>query len=57
MEPIHKLNNGIGATICNKCSVIITEGLTRDLYCEKCLNCIEYKNLTKHLKRKRYDNR
>jgi hypothetical protein len=57
MEPIHKLNNGIGATICNKCSVIITEGLTRDLYCEKCLNCIEYKNLTKNLKRKKYDNR
>ncbi len=36
MKPIHKLNNGRGATLCHICSVIITTGLTKDLYCEKC---------------------
>ena len=35
-KPIHKLNGGIGATVCNKCYVIISEGYTDDLYCEKC---------------------
>ena len=36
LKPIHKFNGGIGATLCHKCSVIITEGLTEDLYCENC---------------------
>jgi len=36
MKPIHKFNNGNLATICNQCSVIITTGLTDDLYCEEC---------------------
>lgn len=36
MKPIHKFNGGLGATLCNKCSVIITTGLTDDLYCGKC---------------------
>ena len=36
MKPIHKLNNGRGATLCNTCSIIITTGLTKELYCEKC---------------------
>ena len=36
MKPIHKFNNGNLATICNQCSVIITTGLTDDLYCNKC---------------------
>jgi len=36
MKPIHKFNNGNGATLCNQCSVIITTGLTNDLYCEEC---------------------
>jgi len=35
-KPIHKFNGGIGATICHKCSTIISEGHTQDLYCEKC---------------------
>lgn len=35
MKPIHKFNNGIGATLCNECSKIITEGFTEDLYCEE----------------------
>ena len=36
MKPIHKFNGGLGATLCNSCSVIISTGLTEDLYCEKC---------------------
>jgi hypothetical protein len=36
VKPIHKFNNGQGATLCNNCSVIITEGLTKEVYCEKC---------------------
>jgi len=36
MKPIHKFNGGLGATLCHKCSVIITTGLTKDLYCNKC---------------------
>jgi len=35
-KPIHKFNNGIGATICHKCSTIISVGHIQDLYCEKC---------------------
>ena len=39
MKPIHKFNNGRGATLCHLCSVIITTGkLTNDLYCDRCLN-------------------
>ena len=36
MKSIHKFNGSLGATLCNKCSVIITTGLTDDLYCNKC---------------------
>ena len=36
MKPIHKLNGGLGATLCHKCSVIISTGLTQDLYCDTC---------------------
>ena len=35
MKPIHKFNGGIGATLCNECSKIITEGITDALYCEE----------------------
>jgi hypothetical protein len=35
MIPIHKFNGGLGATLCNKCSRMITEGMTDDLYCEE----------------------
>ena len=38
MKPIHKFNGGRGATLCHKCSVIITVGLTDDLYCERCMD-------------------
>jgi hypothetical protein len=36
MKPIHKFNNSREATLCHKCSVIISIGLTKDLYCDKC---------------------
>jgi hypothetical protein len=35
-KPIHKYNNGNGATLCHDCGVIISEGLTKDMKCEKC---------------------
>lgn len=34
LKPIHKFNNGRGATLCHTCHVIICTGLTDDLYCE-----------------------
>lgn len=36
MKAIHKFNGGRGATLCNCCNVIITEGNTDDLLCDKC---------------------
>ena len=36
MKPKHKFNSGYGATLCNKCNKIITEGLTDNLLCEDC---------------------
>ena len=39
MKPIHKFNNGNGATICHLCRTIITVGKpTNDLYCDRCLS-------------------
>jgi hypothetical protein len=38
MKPIHKFNGGVGATLCHKCTVIISTGLTEDLYCNSCKN-------------------
>jgi hypothetical protein len=35
IKPIHKLNGGRGATLCNECNVIISTGFTADLYCEE----------------------
>lgn len=34
IKPIHKFNNGNGATLCNYCSKIISIGLTDNLYCD-----------------------
>lgn len=36
MEPIHKFNNGNGATLCTKCGAMIAEGLHEVLLCEAC---------------------
>lgn len=33
MKPIHKLNGGLGATLCHSCTKIISIGLTKELYC------------------------
>ena len=39
MNPIHKFNNGKGATLCHLCRTIITVGKpTNYLYCDRCLN-------------------
>ena len=35
IKPKHKLNSGMGATLCNICNVIITPFLTDELYCDK----------------------
>jgi hypothetical protein len=43
MKPIHKFNNGNGATLCHKCSVIISTGFTDDLYCKECIKEMEKK--------------
>lgn len=41
-KPIHKFNGGIGATLCNKCRGMISEGMTKELLCNKCKNKDEY---------------
>jgi hypothetical protein len=37
MKPIHKFNNGNGATLCHKCNCIISIGFADDLYCKECI--------------------
>ena len=44
MRPIHKLNGGIGATLCNICYRIINTGWTDDVMCNICKG---YKDLGK----------
>jgi hypothetical protein len=46
-KPIHKFNSGMGATLCNCCSVIITTKFTDDLFCDTCKSEIE--NLNKSI--------
>jgi len=36
MKPTHKLNGGIGATLCKSCSIIINTGFTDELLCTDC---------------------
>lgn len=37
MEVIYKFNSGMGATLCNKCSKIISTGKKVDrFYCDSC---------------------
>lgn len=36
MEPIHKFNNGNGATLCTKCGAMIAEGFHEVLLCDAC---------------------
>lgn len=35
-KPIHKFNNGNGATLCHTCTTIINIGFTEELFCEDC---------------------
>ena len=42
MEPKHKFNGGLGATLCHNCDKIITEALTLDLYCNNCRQELGY---------------
>ena len=37
MKPKHKYNNGRGATLCNRCNVVITNGFTNQLLCKNCV--------------------
>ena len=41
IQPIHKFNGGKGATICNACRVIISNGLINGLFCDECWAKIE----------------
>ena len=37
MKPIHKFNNGNGATLCHNCNIIINTGFSDELFCgDKC---------------------
>jgi len=57
MNPIHKFNNGRGATLCHLCRTIITVGKpTNDLYCDRCLRTrdhieVEFLKLKANLKK------
>lgn len=42
VKPLWKLNDGQGATLCNKCHVIIEERLTKKLYCDSCKETLNY---------------
>ena len=50
MKPIHKLNGGNGATLCNRCSKIIATGFTDDLYCSQEYKLVREDGLTKQSK-------
>jgi len=44
LTPIHKFNNGRGATLCNSCRIIISEGMTEDVLCPKCIEEFKQKD-------------
>ena len=48
MKPIHKFNNGNGATLCHCCRKIINTGFTNDLYCSD--ECEEKHGIKKYYK-------
>ena len=45
IKPIHKLNGGTGAILCNECSVIINTGMTEELFCEQHKNKYDANNV------------
>ena len=44
MKPIHKFNNGEGATICKSCHGTINLGWSDEVLCSKCKGYIESKS-------------
>ena len=44
MKPIHKFNNGEGATICQSCHGTINLGWSDEVLCNKCKGYIESEN-------------
>ena len=51
LKPIHKFNNGNGATLCNCCRTIISVGDPVDeLFCEDCKPNEALKNAAKKYK-------
>lgn len=40
IEPKHKFNSGMGATMCRVCDSVITNGHTEDLICIPCQRLI-----------------
>jgi len=50
MKPVHKFNNGNGATLCHNCNVIIGYGLANVFLCAECVEkLLELKKLTAEL--------
>jgi hypothetical protein len=47
MKPIHKFNNGEGATLCRSCYGIINLGWSDEVICSKCKGYIEPKKSEK----------
>jgi hypothetical protein len=43
MKPIHKFNNGEGATLCHSCHGIINLGWSDEVLCNKCKGYAESK--------------
>jgi hypothetical protein len=43
MKPIHKFNNGRGATICHSCHGMINLGWSDEVLCNECKDYIESK--------------
>jgi hypothetical protein len=41
MKPIHKFNNGEGATICQNCYCAINLGWSDEVLCNKCKGYVE----------------
>ena len=43
MRPIHKLNNGNGATLCNNCYCMISIGWIEETLCRQCKGTLDLK--------------
>ena len=52
IKPIHKFNNGNGATLCQSCSKIINTGFTDALYCDDKCESKHRAKILMHLKKR-----